>query len=213
MNETVLYDYWRSSAAYRLRIAMNLAGLPYRSVAVDLLKGEHKSAEYLSRNPQGLVPVLEIDGHSMTQSLAILEYLNETRDMGLLSSDPANAAKERAIAHAIAVDIHPVCNVSVAAYAVQQSGREETRTNWMRRFIAPGLSAVDALLNEREKTPFAHGSHPGLIDICIMPQVYNAQRWGVDFDTLLNIKRIVETCSAHPSFVAAHPDSVQPDQA
>lgn len=87
MNETVLYDYWRSSAAYRLRIAMNLAGLPYRSVAVDLLKGEHKSAEYLSRNPQGLVPVLEIDGHSMTQSLAILEYLNETRDMGLLSSD------------------------------------------------------------------------------------------------------------------------------
>ena len=107
MTDAVLYDYWRYSASYRLRIAMNLAGISYQSISVDLLKGEHKTEAYLNRNPQGLVPVLEIDGHSMTQSLAILEYLNDTREMGLISSDPTSAAQERAIAHAIAVDIHP----------------------------------------------------------------------------------------------------------
>ena len=108
MTDVVLYDYWRSSASYRLRIAMNLAGISYQSVSVDLLKGEHKTEAYLNRNPQGLVPVLEIDGYSMTQSLAILEYLNDTREITLISTDPVSAAQERAIAHAIAVDINPV---------------------------------------------------------------------------------------------------------
>jgi maleylacetoacetate isomerase len=168
---------------------MNLAGISYQSVSVDLLKGEHKTEAYLNRNPQGLVPVLEIDGYSMTQSLAILEYLNDTREITLISTDPVSAAQERAIAHAIAVDIHPVCNVSVAAYAVQQSGRDETRVEWMQRFIAPGL-----------------------IDICIMPQLYNADRWGVDVSTHMNIMRIAENCAAHPAFQAAHPDAVKPSK-
>ena len=212
MTDVVLYDYWRSSASYRLRIAMNLAGISYQSISVDLLKGEHQTDAYLNRNPQGLVPVLEIDGHSMTQSLAILEYLNDTRDMGLISSDPASAAQERAIAHAIAVDIHPVCNVSVAAYAVQQSGRDETRVEWMQRFIAPGLAAVETMLNTRPKTAFAHGDAPGLIDICIMPQLYNADRWGVDVRTNTNITRIAENCTAHRAFQAAHPDAVKPSE-
>ena len=154
MTDVVLYEYWRSSASYRLRIAMNLAGISYQSVSVDLLKGEHKTEDYLNRNPQGLVPVLEIDGHSMTQSLAILEYLNDTRDMGFISSDPRSAAQERSIAHAIAVDIHPVCNVSVAAYAVQQSGRDETRVEWMQRFIAPGaLRQLKPCLTSAHKPP------------------------------------------------------------
>ena len=157
MTDAVLYDYWRSSASYRLRIAMNLAGISYQSISVDLLKGEHKTEAYLNRNPQGLVPVLEIDGHSMTQSLAILEYLNDTREMGLISSDHVSAAQERAIAHAIAVDIHPVCNVSVAAYAVLQSGRDESRFVWMQRFIARGLAGVETMLNTRPQTAFAHG--------------------------------------------------------
>ena len=141
---------------------MNLAGISYQSVSVDLLEGEHKTEAYLNRNPQGLVPVLEIDGHSMTQSLAILEYLNDTRDMGLISSNPTSAAQERAIAHAIAVDIHPVCNVSVAAYAVQQSGRDETRVEWMQRFIAPGLTAVETMLNMRPKPPLRMAMHLAL---------------------------------------------------
>lgn len=111
MTDVVLYDYWRSSASYRLRIAMNLAGISYQSVSVDLLKGEHKTEAYLNPNPQGLVPVSEIDGHSMTQSLASLEYLNDIREIALISTDPVLAAQESAIAHAIAVDIHPVCNV------------------------------------------------------------------------------------------------------
>ena len=200
MTNVVLYDYWRSSAAYRLRIAMNLAGISYQSISVDLLKGEHKTEAYLNRNPQGLVPVLEIDGHSMTQSLAILEYLNDTREMGLISSDPTSAAQERSIAHAIAVDIHPVCNVSVAAYAVQQSGRDETRVEWMQRFIAPGLAAVETMLNTRPQTAFAHGDAPGLIDICIMPQLYNADRWGVDVSAHKNLARIAENCAAHLHF-------------
>lgn len=212
MTDTVLFDYWRSSAAYRLRIAMNLAEISYQSVFVDLLKGDHKTPEYLERNPQGLVPVLEIDGRSMTQSLAILEYLNDTRDMGLISSDSVMAAQERAIAHAIAVDIHPVCNVSVAAYAVEQSGRDETRVEWMQRFIAPGLVAVETLLAQRSEMPFAQGDAPGLIDICIMPQLYNAHRWGVDVSDHGNITRIAKQCAAHPAFQAAHPDAVKPNE-
>ena len=212
MTDAVLYDYWRSSASYRLRIAMNLAGISYQSTSVDLLKGEHKTEDYLNRNPQGLVPVLEIDGHSMTQSLAILEYLNDTREMGLISSNPTSAAQERAIAHAIAVDIHPVCNVSVAAYAVQQSGRDETRVEWMQRFIAPGLAAVETILNTRPQTAFAHGDAPGLIDICIMPQLYNADRWGVDVSAHKNLARIATNCVAHPAFQAAHPDAVKPSE-
>jgi maleylacetoacetate isomerase len=212
MTDVVLYDYWRSSASYRLRIAMNLAGISYQSVSVDLLRGEHKTEAYLNRNPQGLVPVLEIDGYSMTQSLAILEYLNDTREITLISTDPVSAAQERAIAHAIAVDINPVCNVSVAAYAVRQSGRDETRVEWMQRFIAPGLTAVETMLNMRPKTAFAHGDAPGLIDICIMPQLYNADRWGVDVSTHTNIMRIAENCAAYPAFQAAHPDAVKPSK-
>jgi len=212
MTDAVLFDYWRSSAAYRLRIALNLAGISYQSISVDLLKREHKEPDYLDQNPQGLVPVLEIDGHTMTQSLAILEYLNTTREMGLISSDPVLAVQERAIAHAIAVDIHPVCNVSVAADAVQQSGRDDTRIEWMQRFITPGLAAVETMLNKQPQTNFAHGDTPGLIDICIMPQLYNADRWGVDVSDHTNITRIANTCAAHPAFQAAHPDAVKPHE-
>ena len=106
MTETILYDYWRSSASYRLRIALNLAGIEYLSIPVDLVKGEHKTPEHRARNPQGFVPVLEIDGLQLTQSLAILEYLDQTRALGLLPSDPAGRAHVQALAHAIAVDLH-----------------------------------------------------------------------------------------------------------
>ncbi len=132
MSDTILFDYWRSSASYRLRIALNLADINYQTVPVDLVKGDHKSPQHLARNPQGLVPVLQIDGHSFTQSLAILDYLNDTRELGLLPADPAQAAQVRALAHALAVDVHPVCNLQVVAHVATLAPDNATiREDWM----------------------------------------------------------------------------------
>jgi maleylacetoacetate isomerase len=204
----VLYDYWRSSASYRVRIALNLAGIAYDSVNVDLLKKDHKSAAHLARNPQGLVPVLEIDGHSFTQSLAILDYLNETRNMGLLPNDPVRRTKAQALAQAIAVDIHPVCNLSVVGYAT--NGEEPARTDWMRRFIEPGLAAFEVQLSQFDQDPYCTGAAVGLADICLMPQLYNAQRWGADYSGCPRIIDIAARLSEIPAFQAAHPDRCKP---
>jgi len=206
MSETVLWDYPKSSASYRLRIALNLAGLEYRLETVDLLTGAHRSDAHLARNPQGFVPVLDIDGHRFTQSLAILDYLDATRDMGLLPSEPADRAKVTALAHCIAVDLHPVCNLSVMRHAT--GGEEPVRTEWMRHFIRPGLEAFEVLLAGFEQTPFATGSTPNLADICLIPQLYNANRWGVEYSDLSRITAVEKACAAHDAFKAAHPDMV-----
>lgn len=210
MSEITLFDFWRSSASYRCRIALNLAGLEYRSVPVDLPTRQHKTPEHLARNPQGFVPVLDIDGLRLTQSLAILDYLDQTRDLGLLPKSPAERAQMQALAHSIAVDIHPVCNLQVAAYAVEITGQEEMRAEWMRRFIRPGMQAFEALLAAYEQAPFACGNEPSLVDICLMPQVYNALRWGAEIDDLPRTMAAVTACEAHPAFQAAHPDQHQP---
>ncbi len=211
MAETVtLFDFWRSSASYRLRIALNLAGISYDAIPIDLTKGEHKSTEHLARNPQGFVPVLEIDGLRLTQSLAILNYLDATRGLHLLPTEPARRAAVEALAHAIAVDIHPVCNLQVAKYAVEISGDDEMRATWMRRFIRPGMEAFEALLGSFEQAPFCCGDAPSLPDICLIPQVYNARRWGADIEDLPRVMGVVAACEAHPAFVAAHPDQVAP---
>lgn len=204
----VLYDYWRSSASYRVRIALNLAGIAYESVNVDLLKKDHKSPEHLARHPQGLVPVLEIDGHSFTQSLAILDYLNETRKLNLLPQEPFERAKAQALAYAIAVDIHPVCNLSVVGYAT--TGEEPARSDWMKRFIEPGLAAFEVQLSAFEQGPFCTGATVGLADICLMPQLYNAQRWGADYSGCPRIIDIAARLSEIPAFQAAHPDRCKP---
>ncbi|WIY26538.1 maleylacetoacetate isomerase [Parasedimentitalea psychrophila] len=209
MSETVLYDYWRSSASYRLRIALNLAAIPYRAVSVDLVKGEQRSAAHLARNPQGLVPVLEIDGLQLTQSLAILDYLDQTREMGLLPKDPALRVQAQALAQCIAVDLHPVCNLQVVAYAASIAADPSvTREAWMARFIRPGLEAFESLLEAFEQQPYCTGKAPGLADICLMPQLYNARRWGVDFADLPRLVAVDAACSQHPAFAAAHPDAV-----
>lgn len=209
MHDTVLFDYWRSSASYRLRIALNLAGIDYRAISVDLVKGEHKTPEHLARNPQGFVPVLEIDGLRLTQSLAILDYLNETRDLGLLPKDPATRAQAQALAHSIAVDLHPVCNLQVAKHATQISaGAEGMPGDWMVHFIRPGLQAFEALLAGFDQSPYCTGDTPGLADICLMPQLYNARRWGADFSDLPRILAVEKACAAHPAFAKAHPDAV-----
>ena len=208
MSETILHDYWRSSASYRVRIALNLAGIGYRAVPVDLVAGEHRTPEHLARHPQGLVPVLEIDGRRLVQSLAILEYLDETRGLGLLPTDPAQRARVRALAQVLAVDVHPVCNLSVVRHAT--GGEDPARTDWMRRFIAPGLAAFETLLGEFEQAPFCTGSAPSLADLCLVPQLYNARRWGLDLEGMDRIAGAAAACEAHPAFAAAHPDAVGP---
>lgn len=210
MSETVLYDYWRSSASYRLRIALNLAGIDYRSVPVDLVKKEQKSPDHMARNPQGFVPVLDIDGLRLTQSLAILDYLDRTRGLGLLPEDPAARAKAQALAHAIAVDIHPVCNLQVVAYAAEiTGGRDGVREDWMARFIRPGLLAFEDMLTGWEQAPYCCGKTPGLADICLMPQIYNARRWGVEIADMPRLLGVEAACAEHPAFAAAHPDAVK----
>ena len=203
MSDITLWDYPKSSASYRVRIALNLAGLDYRIETVDLLGKDHKSPAHLARNPQGLVPVLDIDGHRLTQSLAMLEYLDTTRALGLLPADPADRARAQALAYAIAIDLHPVCNLSVMVHAT--GGQEPARTQWMHRFIRPGLEAFEALLAGFDQAPYATGEAPGLADLCLIPQLYNANRWGVEYAELPRIKAIEETCAAHPAFKAAYP--------
>ena len=179
MSEIVLWDYPKSSASYRVRIALGLAGLDYRTETVNLLQGDNRTEAHLTRNPQGFVPVLDIDGHRLTQSLAIIEYLDVTRQLGFLPDDPLKKAKVRALAYAIAVDVHPVCNLSVAKQAT--NGTELERTAWMRHFIRPGLVAFETLLAEFDQDPFCTGNTPSLADICLIPQLYNASRWGVEY--------------------------------
>ena len=213
MSETVLFDYWRSSASYRVRIALNLAGIAYKAVSVDLVKGDHKSPEHLARNPQGFVPVLEIDGLRLTQSLAILDYLDQTRALGLLPKDPGARAQAQALAHAIAVDIHPVCNLQVAKHATALSGGADGMPgDWMTHFIRPGLQAFEALLQAYDQTPFCTGDTPGLADICLMPQLYNARRWGADISDMPRLLSVETACNAHPAFAAAHPDRWAPTE-
>ena len=211
MSDVVLYDYWRSSASYRVRIALNLAGIAYNSVPVDLTKGEQRSPEHLGRNPQGLVPVLAIDGLQLTQSLAILDYLDQTRGLGLLPKEPADRAKALALAHSIAVDIHPVCNLQVARHATALSGGAEGMPgDWMRHFIRPGLMAFEKLLEGFEQAPYCTGRTPGLADICLIPQIYNARRWEVKLSDMPRILAIEAACAEHPAFAEAHPDVCKP---
>lgn len=204
MNDTVLWDYPKSSASYRVRIALNLAGIEHRIETVNLLTGTHREPEHLERNPQGLVPVLDIDGHRFTQSLAIMEYLDATRDVGLLPKDPVLRTKAQALAYALAIDVHPVCNLSVAKHAT--GGQDPARTEWMQHFIRPGLLAYEALLADFDQSPFSIGKGPALPDLCLIPQLYNAKRWGADYSDCSKIMAIEQACAEHSAFMDAHPD-------
>jgi maleylacetoacetate isomerase len=212
MTSPVLFDYWRSSASYRVRIALNMLDIPYSSVPVDLLSGQHKQPEHLARNPQGLVPALEIDGHMLTQSLAIIEYLAETRpDKPFLPADPLGRHRVRALSYAIAMDIHPTCNLGIVAHVMHQaSDPEAARAAWMRKFIGEGLTAFERLLDHPATGTFCHGDRPGMADLCLVPQIYNARRWNVDLTDCARTVAIAERCAALPAFAAAHPDEAAP---
>lgn len=205
---TILFDYWRSSASYRVRIALNTLAIPYETVAVDLLKQAHKGPAHVARNPQGLVPVLAIDGLSLTQSLGIIEYLDETRPQAhFLPRDAPGRARVRTLAHAIAMDIHPVCNMSVTTHVMALTGGgEAARRDWMRHYIGEGLAAFEALLDHPATGRFCHGDAPTMADFCLAPQLFNAARWGADISGLARIRGIADRCDALPAFAAAHPD-------
>lgn len=209
MTDVILHDYWRSSSAYRVRIGLNLLGLAYRTVPVDLTAGEQRAPDHLKANPQGLVPVLEIDGLRLTQSLAILEYLDETRAAGFLPKAPADRARARALAHAVAMEIQPVCNLRVAQHAVSLGGAA-TMAGWMRHFITLGFQGLEPMLTEGRATAFCHGPAPGLADLCLVPQVYNARRWGVDLTPYPRITAIADRMEALRPVAAAHPGRVKP---
>lgn len=203
----ILHDYWRSSASYRVRIALNLAGIAYECAPVDLLKSEHKAPEHLARNPQGLVPALSIDGLLITQSLAIIDYLAEAHGLKILPAEPAQRAKVRAVAHAIAMDIHPVCNLGVVNHAVSLApDGDAARGRWMKKFIGEGLAAVEVML-QAMPGPLCHDEAPSLADICLAPQLYNARRWAVDLSQMPRITGIERALAAIPAFARAAPVS------
>lgn len=207
----VLHDYWRSSSAYRVRIALNLMGLAYDRRPVDLVAGEQTEAANLAQNPQGLVPTLIIDGQSLTQSLAIIEYLDETRHAGFLPADPSGRARVRALAMAIAMEIQPVCNLRVVRHVTSASQGAITTEGWMGHFIALGLAGFEALLASGPETAFCHCDRPTLPDLCLVPQVYNARRWGVDLAAYPRTLAIGDRMEALPEVAAAHPDRVRPE--
>jgi maleylacetoacetate isomerase len=215
MSGIVLYDYWRSSAAYRVRIALNTLSVAYEHVEIDLLSGEQKRGEHLARNPQGLVPALELDGAILTQSLAIIEYLHETRPQAnFLPADSFGRARVRRLSYAIAMEIHPICNTSVAAQVVELTGGgEQTRQDWMRRFIGSGLTAFETMLADQLTGTFCHGDTPTMADFCLIPQLYNADRWGVSMTAFPKCAEIARKCAHLPAFAAAHPDTVMPQKA
>lgn len=211
-----LYSYFRSSAAYRVRIALNLKGLAYETVPVHLLRngGEHRQPAYTALNPQALVPALADDGHWLTQSLAVIEYLEETRGgPPLLPADPPGRARVRALAQLIACDTHPLNNLRVLRYLQDVLAADEAAKNaWYRHWVAESFNALEILLQSAGTGRFCHGDTPTLADCCLVPQVYNARRFGVDLTPYPAIVRIDAECAALPAFQAAAPEA-QPDAA
>lgn len=219
LHDCTLYDYWRSSACYRVRIGLNLKGLQYQQKPVHLVRngGEQHGAEHHALNPMDAVPVLVHGANVIRQSLAILEYLDETRAAPapkLLPAEPAARARVRSLALLVACDVHPVNNLRVMQYLEREFGiPQPAREAWMRHWMAEGFRAFETLLASDPATGrCCHGDEPGLADACLIPQVYNAKRFGVDLAPFPTIRRINEHCLSLPAFEAAQPEN-QPDAA
>jgi len=210
-----LHTYWRSSAAYRVRIALALKGLPYESVPRHLLRhgGEQRSPEYLALNPQGLVPALEHDGHVVTQSLAICEYLEEVHPQPpLLPADPRGRAAVRAMALAVACDIHPLNNLSVLQYLRGELGQgDESVTRWISHWIDRGFAALEQLIAcHSDNGRYCFGDSVTLADVFLVPQVANSRRVQLDLAPYPRLAAVARHLESLPAFAAARPET-QPD--
>lgn len=203
-----LYTYFRSSAAYRTRIALNYKGLDYESVSVHLRRAEHRSNEYRQRNPQALVPALDDDGTVIPQSLAIIEYLEEVQPApALLPTSPRDRAIVRAMTQLIACEIHPLCNLRILVYLKEQLGQDEQSVSaWYRHWIAEGFGSLEVMV-ERYSGDHEHcfGSTVTLADVCLVPQMLNARRFDCDLDPYPTLRKIDAALSEHEAFAAAHP--------
>ncbi|MEH3145584.1 MAG: maleylacetoacetate isomerase [Methylobacterium frigidaeris] len=207
-----LHDYWRSTSSYRLRIALALKGLSPERAPVHLVRGEQREPAYLGLNPQGRVPTLVLDdGAVLTQSPAIVEYLEEVHPAPpLLPADPLARARARAVAAIVGCDVHPLHNVAVLAHLRGPLGRpEEEVSAWIARWIGDGFAAIEALIGDEG---YCFGPEPGLADLYLVPQLYAARRFGVPLDVYRRILRVEALAAEHPAFAAAHP-SQQPDAA
>lgn len=213
-HDLILYDYWRSSAAYRVRIALNLKGQTYEQRSIHLVRngGEQKKAEYRALNPQGLVPTLIHNGQALTQSLAMIEYLDQVfPEPGLIPEDIQAAANVRALALTVACDIHPLNNLRVMQYLKAEMGQEqEAVSQWYSHWIAAGFSAFEQRLEQLGSGDYCVAEAPSLADCFLIPQVYNAERFNCPMDTYPRIRRIVNHCRDLPAFAAAAPEA-QPD--
>jgi maleylacetoacetate isomerase len=207
-----LYTYFRSSAAFRVRIALNLKGLAYEPAFVHLPRGEHRAPAYGTVNPQALLPTLDDGGHLLTQSLAILEYLEETHPAPpLLPKDPLARARVRSLAMLIACEIHPVNNLRVLQHLKRGLGQNEEQVNaWYRHWIADGLAKLEADLARPGTGTHCHGNLPTFADCCLVPQVFNAQRYQCDTTPYPTVMRVFGACMKLDAFDRAQP-AKQPD--
>jgi maleylacetoacetate isomerase len=206
-----LFDYFRSSACYRVRIALNLKGVEYEAVPVNLVEGGQKGPEYRAVNPQGLIPALEIDGRLLTQSLAIIDYLETTRpEPRLVPADPGDAAHVRALALAVACDVHPLNNLRVLKYLSGPLGQpQEARDSWYRHWVCEGFAALETIAAPRAGRHL-FGDSPTLADICLVPQMFNARRFEVPLDDYPTLVRADGEAGRIEAFAAAHPDAIGP---
>ena len=204
-----LYNYFRSSASFRVRIALALKGLPYDYVSVHLVRGEHKKPPFTDLSADGLVPLLETQGAHLTQSMAIIEYLDETHpEPALLPVDALGRARVRALAQSIACEIHPLNNLRVLKYLVRElKVDEEAKNTWYRHWVREGLESFERQLAQGPVGPFCYGKTPTLADCCLVPQIFNGQRFNVNFDGLPRTMQAFEHCMKLPAFQQAQPSA------
>lgn len=204
-----LHNYFRSSASFRVRIALELKALRYEYIAVHLARGEHKTDAYAALSADALVPLLEVGGERLSQSMAIIEYLDETHPApALMPADALGRAKVRALAQSIACEIHPVNNLRVLKYLVRElKVGEDAKNAWYRHWCRVGLEAFERQLSLLPSATYCYGHSPTLADCCLVPQIYNAQRFEVNLDGLPRTMAAFEACMALPAFQKAHPSA------
>jgi maleylacetoacetate isomerase len=210
-----LHNYFRSSASFRVRIALELKGLSYEYIAVHIAKGEHKKEPYAALSADTLVPMLEVDGEKLSQSMAIIEYLDETHPApALLPADALGKAKVRALAQSIACEIHPVNNLRILKYLTRVLKLDEEAKNaWYRHWCREGLEAFERQLAQLPPSVYCYGNTPTLADLCLVPQIFNAKRFDVSFEGLTRTMAAFDACMTLPAFQKAQPSACPDNEA